>query len=322
MIKSCFSLAHDCITLIYTCLPFNTNYHPLTRSTSHAFVRRSFVYVTGYLLGHSPEKAGPILGHFLPVQALRSQVAVHGRVPGGVPAAAGMALLPSAGPARRIHVHRAERRTPLVPHGEEKPRRSSGAGRRCSSRGGGQRWPAGSRKSSNGSGRKSRSRLHVVHSHVGSAERSGKVSCAARTRSSVTAAVPGGCGGPGAAPAGPGAGGSGRVPGAQPACGRKTKGKGRTRAARREGGRERERGGRKQERNLALIFTFSPGAAGSRSPGGGGSGRRRTQRPGRAVSLAPGRHHFFASEVRIKAAGVVGGKLNISRQCALAARRA
>lgn len=242
MIKSCFSLAHDCITLIYTCLRFNTNYHPLTRSTSHAFVRRSFVYVTGYLLGHSPEKAGPILGHFLPVQALRSQVAVHGRVPGGVPAAAGMALLPSAGPARRIHVHRAERRTPLVPHGEEKPRRSSGAGRRCSSRGGGQRWPAGSRRSSNGSGRKSRSRLHVVHSHVGSAERSGKVSCAARTRSSVTAAVPGGCGGPGAAPAGPGAGGSGRVPGAQPACGRKTKGKGRTRAARREGGRERGEG--------------------------------------------------------------------------------
>lgn len=85
------------------------------RSTSHAFVRRSFVYVTSYLLGHSPEKAGPILGHFLPVQALRSQVAVHGRVPGGVPAAAGMALLPSAGPARRIHVHRGERRTPPSP---------------------------------------------------------------------------------------------------------------------------------------------------------------------------------------------------------------
>lgn len=67
----------------------------------------------------------------------------------------------------------------LVPHGEEKRRRSSGAGRRCSSRSGGQRWPAGSRRSSrsrNRSGRKSSSRLHVVHSHVGSAERSGKVS--------------------------------------------------------------------------------------------------------------------------------------------------
>lgn len=85
------------------------------RSTSHAFVRRSFVYVISYLLGHSPEKAGAILGHFLPVQALRSQVAVHGRVPGGVPAAAGMALLPSAGPVRRIHVHRGERRTPPSP---------------------------------------------------------------------------------------------------------------------------------------------------------------------------------------------------------------
>lgn len=167
----------------------------------------------------------------------------------------------------------------LVPHGEEKPRRGSGAGHRCSSRSGGQRWPAGSRRSRNRSGRKSSSRLHVVHSHVGSAERSGKVSCAARTRSSVTAAasrLPRRAGG-----------GSGRSryrgERARPrrAAGLRAENKReRKDTCGPPGGRERGRGGRKQERNLALIFTFSPGAAGSRSPGGGGSGRRRTQRPG------------------------------------------
>lgn len=108
--------------------------------------------------------------------------------------------------------------------------------------------------------------------------------------------LPGCRGGPGAAPAGPGAGGSGRVPGAQPACGRKTKGKGRTRAARREGGRE---GGEGANRSVTWrLFSLSARALlGAVVPeeeeeaGGGGHSAW-----GRAVSLAPRQDHFAASQ--------------------------
>lgn len=105
--------------------------------------------------------------------------------------------------------------------------------------------------------------------------------------------LPGGCGGPGAAPAGPGAAGSGRVPGVQLACGRKTKGKGRTRAARREGGREAEGANRSVTWRLfslsarALLGAVVPE---EEEAGGGGHSAR-----GRAVSLAPGQDHSIAS---------------------------
>lgn len=127
-----FPLAHDCVTLTYTRLHFNTNYHPLMRSTSHAFMRSSFVYVSSYLLGHSPEKTRSILGNSLSVQALRSQVAVHRSVPRGVHAAALMTLLPAVGFARRLHVYRFtlwKIAAPLLaPHGKVNPLSSSRAG--------------------------------------------------------------------------------------------------------------------------------------------------------------------------------------------------
>lgn len=127
-----FPPAHDCVTLTYTCLHVNANYHPLTRSTSHIFLRSSFVYVSSYLLGHSPEKTRSILGNSLSVQALRSQVAVHRSVPRGVHAAALMTLLPAVGSARRLHVYRfTPWRTPaplLAPHGKVSPPSSSRAG--------------------------------------------------------------------------------------------------------------------------------------------------------------------------------------------------
>lgn len=188
------------------------------RSTSHAFVRRSFVYVTSYLLGHSPEKAGPILGHFLPVQALRSQVAVHGRVPGGVPAAAGMALLPSAGPARRIHVHRGERRTPPSPtwRGEaaaqlrgraqvQQPERGAALARR-------QPQEQQEQEQERQEEQQPASRCPLACGERGEKRQSFPAQPGLAAPSLPR--LPGCCGGPGAAPAGPGAGGSGRVPGA------------------------------------------------------------------------------------------------------------